>query len=293
MNLEENKIHLGDSLVLDREIPDKSVDMILEDMPYGITACKFDQGKISDEQREFLKWLSKLSYDDKHDKYLRMVNDLLKALFKLPVDLANYWESRTRIIKDNGAIVLTASQPFTSLLILSNLKMFKYEWIWEKNNGTNFLNAKQQPLKTHENILIFSYASSSYSKNICMEYNPQMTDSKPYSVTSGRGLYQYHQNPSGHKTVNCGVRFPRSNIKIYMEKGKHPTQKPVALFEYLIKTYTNERDLVLDGFAGSGTTAIACLNTNRRFICIEKESEYFEKAKKRIEIHQQQIKLGI
>ena len=185
------------------------------------------------------------------------------------------------MIKDNGAIVLTASQPFTSALVMSNPKMFKYEWVWEKNRGTGFMNAKKMPLKSHENVLVF------YKK--LPTYNPQKTVGEPYKRIncskrsldkgnySGNGL-----NPS-HDTISDGMRYPLSvlNFKV-VERTSHPTQKPVALFEYLIKTYTNEGDLVLDNVMGSGTTGVACKNLNRDFIGIEKEPDYFKIAEERI-----------
>ena len=185
------------------------------------------------------------------------------------------------MIKDNGAIVLTAQTPFDKVLGMSNLKMLKYEWIWKKNRGTGFMNAKKMPLKSHENVLVF------YKK--LPTYNPQKTVGEPYKRIncskrsldkgnySGNGL-----NPS-HDTVSDGMRYPLSvlNFKV-VERTYHPTQKPVALFEYLIKTYTNEGDLVLDNVAGSGTTGVACQNLNRDFILIEKEPEYVEIIKQRL-----------
>ena len=233
MNKEEmlNKVICGDCLEVMKDIPDKSVDMILADLPYGTTACKWDT----------------------------------------IIPFEPLWEQYKRIIKDNGAIVLTASQPFTSALITSNLKMFKYEWIWEKEQGVNFLLSKKVPLKVHENILVFG-------GNI---YFPQMEKGKPY--LSGKGNSgDVTKNVIKIQTKNEGTRYPRSVIKINREVGLHPTQKPVALFEYLIKTYTNEGDIVLDNVAGSGTTGVACKNTNRNYILIEKEPEYIDIINKRL-----------
>ena len=233
-----DQIICGDCLEVMKEIPNKSIDMILCDLPYGTTACKWDT----------------------------------------IIPFEPLWKQYKRIIKDKGVIVLTASQPFTSLLITSNLKMFKYEWIWEKEQGVNFLLSKKVPLKVHENILVFG-------GNI---YFPQMEKGKPY--LSGKGNSgDVTKNVIKIQTKNEGTRYPRSVIKINREVGLHPTQKPVALFEYLIKTYTNEGDLVLDNCIGSGTTAVACLQTNRHFIGIELSPEYCEIARNRISKIQPQL----
>ena len=234
-------LFLGDCLEWMPKIPDKSIDMILCDMPYGVTDCKWDT--------------------------------------IIPLDLL--WAQYKRIIKDNGAIVLTASQPFTSTLVMSNIKMFKYEWIWEKEQGTNYLLCKKRPLKSHENILVFS--------NNQTIYNPQMIIGEPY-IRTGGGNSEVYGNVKKIHVENKGIRYPKTIIKIKRDnrntgriKNKiHPSQKPAALFEYLIKTYTNEGDVVLDNCAGSCTTAIACKNTNRKWICIEKEEKYCKLSKKRI-----------
>ena len=233
----KNAVIQGDCLEIMPKIADKSIDMILCDLPYGTTACKWDT----------------------------------------IIPFEPLWEQYKRIIKDNGAIVLTASQPFTSALVMSNIKMFKYEWIWEKTRGSGYLNSKHRPLLTHENICVFYKDKPTY--------NPQMTKGKPYEkgyVEKGSELYgkikSYHNaNPSGD-------RFPRTSLKFSNQrKGNvHPTQKPVALFEYLIKTYTNEGNLVLDNCAGSFTTAVACNNLKRNWICIEKEANYCDIGRKRI-----------
>jgi site-specific DNA-methyltransferase (adenine-specific) len=229
-----NRVIQGDCLEVMRDIPDGSVDMILCDLPYGTTACKWD------------------------------------AI----IPFEPLWEQYERIIKDNGAIVLTASQPFTTTLAYSNIKNFRYSWVWEKEQGVNFLMAKKQPLKVHEDVLVF------YKKQ--PTYNPQMTKGKPY--VSGKGTSgDVTGNVTKVQTENSGTRYPRSVIKVNRETGLHPTQKPVALFEYLIRTYTNEGEVVLDNCIGSGTTAVAAINTNRQFIGIEREPEYVEIANKRIE----------
>ena len=188
------------------------------------------------------------------------------------------WEQYKRIIKDNGAIVLTASQPFTSALVMSNIKMFKYEWIWEKTIASNFMLSKKQPQKKHENILVFYKNQPSI--------NLQMETGKPYSDNIRKRTVGIHNSETIKKAIeNKGTRYPSTVQKINsISQGLHPTQKPVALFEYLIKTYTHEGDLVLDNCAGSGTTGVACKNLNRNFILIEKEQEYIDIINKRLEI---------
>ena len=236
----------GDCLELMKHIPDKSIDMILADLPYGTTACKWDT----------------------------------------IIPFEPLWEQYKRIIKDNGAIVLTASQPFTSALVMSNPKMFKVAIVWNKKKAGNFVQGNIQPLKIHEDVLIF------YSKQ--PTYNPQKTLlDKPQKVRNGAKNRQDRKEAGGFGgTVIYSDKFeadkklPTTIVEISKDNyGKnvfHPTQKPVALFEYLIKTYTNEGDLVLDNVAGSGTTGVACQNLNRDFILIEKEPEYVEIIKQRL-----------
>ena len=327
--IELNKIYNEDCLEGMKRIPDKSVDMILCDLPYGTTACKWDT--------------------------------------IIPFD--PLWEQYERVIKDNGAIVLTASQPFTSSLVMSNPDKFRYSIVWEKEQGVNFLSAKKQPMKVHEDILVFyddiatikgkslefktlrdyfnsekeksglttkefnevlgNYMSSHYFtngiqwtlpteenysklqstgffkksydelKNIYdsienkiggLRYFPQMKNGKPY--ISGKGdSGEVTGKVEKIQTKNKGTRYPRSVVQFKRETGLHPTQKPVALFEYLIKTYTNYGETVLDNCIGSGTTAIACLNTNRNFIGFEMGKEYFEIAQNRIKERQNEISL--
>jgi len=169
---------------------------------------------------------------------------------------------------------MTAMQPFTSVLVCSNLKMFKYQWVWQKEAGTGLLNAKKQPLRDHEDVCVF------YSKQ--PTYNPQYTEGKPYVAKKGGETSNY--NPSGNvTTVSDGKRYPKTVLKFNRDRNKiHPTQKPVALMEYLIKTYTNEGETVLDFAMGSGSTGVACAKTNREFIGIEKDEGYFKIAEKRI-----------
>lgn len=197
------------------------------------------------------------------------------------------WEQYRRIAKKNAAIVLTASQPFTSVLVCSNLKGFKHEWIWEKNRGSNFGAAKYQPLKEHESVLVFSKDGGK------VNYYPIKEPRK--GAGADRVKYEFNGSNTGKREVYGGftdnrkghkeevLRYPSSIQKHNTQVGLHPTQKPVALMEYLIKTYTNEGEVVLDNTMGSGTTGVACVNTNRRFIGMELDDKYFEIAKERIE----------
>ena len=240
--MELNKIYLGDCLEIMPQIPDGSIDMILCDLPYGTTA---------------LKWDSIIPFD-------------------------KLWEQYERIIKPNGAIVLTASQPFTSALVMSNPKLFKYEWIWDKCQCTNFYNAKRQPLKRHESILVFNSNYYYPQKEIIDKNDYRYRKNGRNSPIKQGGVYG---NVKQKLRVETGERFPNSILKFSNTNAKkkdHPTQKDVALFEYLIKTYTNENETVLDNCIGSGTTAIACKQTGRNFIGIEMEQKYFDIANKRL-----------
>lgn len=237
----------GDCLELMDYIDSASIDMILCDLPYGTTACKWDT----------------------------------------VIDFTKLWAQYERIIKPNGAIVLTASQPFTSALVMSNAKMFKYEWIWEKNKASNIFMAKYAPMKKHESVLVF------YKKV------PTFNAIKVPRSESGKNRAKYVHNPSntGKRDFINGfeqteiikyqedLKNPESIIYFNNQVGMHPTQKPVALFEYLIKTYTNAGDIVLDNCAGSGTTAIACINTGRDYIVMEQDDKYFEIMGARITEH--------
>jgi len=228
----------GDCLEKMKDIPDKSIDMILCDLPYGTTACKWD---------------SVISFE-------------------------LMWEQLKRVIKPNGAIVMTAGQPFTTALINSNMKMFKYCWVWQKPQGVDPFMAKKRPLNNIEDIVVF------YNKQPV--YNPQKTKGKPYTINRDKKARKYEVAGVTMKpttTVNTGDRLPTRILSFKQERGLHPTQKPVALMEYLIKTYTNEQETVLDFTMGSGTTGVACKNLNRNFIGIEQDDKYFEIAKKRIE----------
>jgi site-specific DNA-methyltransferase (adenine-specific) len=184
------------------------------------------------------------------------------------------WEQLKRVIKPNGAIVMTASQPFTTTLIASNMKMFKYCWVWDKINATGHLQAKRMPMKRHEDVLVFIEGGS--------HYNPQGLE--PFGKMVRRGSNGENYHPSGTENFQEFTNYPRSILEFKIEKGRvHPTQKPVALMEYLIKTYTNEGETVLDFTMGSGTTGVACVNQNRQFIGIEQDDKYYEIAKNRIQ----------
>ena len=227
----------GDCLEEMKKIADKSIDMILCDLPYGTTACKWDT----------------------------------------IIPFEPLWEQYKRIIKDNGAIGLTASQPFTSALVMSNIKMFKYEWIWDKKIPSGMSYAKFQPMRQHENILVFCNGKTTYNPQIIKRDKPIKGGGMSKGETTNnqnlvalKKTYDY-KNPT---TIIVQDKIRKGSL--------HPTQKPVALFEYLIKTYTNEGDLVLDNAAGSGTTGVACKNLGRNFILIEKEPEYIEIIKKRL-----------
>jgi len=331
--LEINKVYCGDCLELMPKIADKSIDMILCDLPYGTTACKWDT----------------------------------------IIPFEPLWKQYKRIIKDNGAIVLTASQPFTSKLVMSNQEMFRYEWIWEKEMGSNPLLANKQPMKSHENILIFQKGSKEITKDLTtfkelrayalklrehikytrkkmiesigdgssqhffepfgpqwslctlktyrkieevfnirewfgfIEYidlqkeyikedkkiNLQKEKGKPYIAKTGKGNMPHLNRLENNITINNGDRFPKTILRINTERGIHPTQKPVALFEYLIRTYTNENNTVLDNCAGSMTTAIACIKTNRNWICMEQEEKYCIAGQKRIDAELAQTRLAL
>jgi site-specific DNA-methyltransferase (adenine-specific) len=236
-SLQANHIYRMDCLEGMPLLLDHSVDLILTDLPYGMTANSWDS----------------------------------------IIDLDRLWKEYKRIIRPHRAIVLTAQCPFDKLLGMSNPKWLRYEWIWEKSRATGFLHSKHAPLKAHENILVFY--------NNLPRYNPQFTEGKPYVNSRAthfeRNLGKY---VGAVVTTNTGFRYPRSVLRVASEsRTTHPTQKPVALFEYLITTYTNPGDLVLDCCMGSGTTAIACLNTNRNFIGFELDREYFQLAQRRID----------
>lgn len=203
----------------------------------------------------------------------------------LPVDIHRFFELAMKLLTKNGVIALTASQPFTSYLVWNFIEHFKYEWIWEKDNGSNFTHVKYQPFKVHESVLIFGKSATTFVKSgNNMVYNPQMTKGEPYKINR-KGMTKNLATGKGYERTSGeyeGVRYPRSVQKFNMEKGLHPTQKPTKLFEYLINTYTKEGDTIIDCCAGSGTTAIASINTNRNYIVNDLDFTYYELIKDRI-----------
>ncbi len=234
-----NKINLhhGDCIEFMKTLPDNSIDMCLTDPPYGTTACKWDN----------------------------------------VIPFEPMWEQLKRVVKDNCAIVLFGSQPFTSALVMSNVDYFKYNFVWVKPQGVDPFMAKIRPLNNIEDILVFGKGRVSY--------NPQMTEGKPYHIVRDKKPRVKETNNAVMReteTINTGERLPTRTLHIKQEKGLHPTQKPVALLEYLIKTYTNEGELVLDFTMGSGSTGVACVNTGRNFIGCELDKGYFDIAEKRI-----------
>lgn len=267
--MNNNVLYCGDCLIKMGEIADESVDLILCDLPYGTTDRK---GTESKGNNRLLEW------------------DTIIPLDKL-------WEQYKRILKPLGAVVLTADQPFTSQLVLSNLEWFKYEWIWKKKKTTGFLLANYRPMKETEDIVVFSpagaAAASRNGKN--MTYNPQgLIEKNVKKKNSAKRLGNFLHNPEHmgknnkllHETEyeQKYTNYPSEIIEFGLDKDAiHPTQKPVALMEYLIRTYSNEGETVLDNCMGSGTTGVACMNTNRNFIGIEMDEEYFIQAKRRIE----------
>lgn len=226
-------LYLGDCLEMMKHIPDGSVDMVMCDLPYGTTQNKWDS----------------------------------------VIPLEPLWREYRRVCKPSAAIVLTASQPFTSSLGASNLAGMRYAWVWEKSAATGHLNAKRMPMKQHEDILVFS--------DVPHTYNPQGL--QPLGKTVRRGNNGSNFGKSGTENFQEWTNYPRSILRFGADSGSvHPTQKPVALMEYLIRTYTNEGQTVLDNTMGSGTTGVACVNTGRHFIGIERDEEYFRVASERI-----------
>ena len=231
-----NRIYNEDCLEGMKRIPDKSIDMILCDLPYGMTDCKWDT----------------------------------------VIPFEPLWEQYKRVIKPSGAIVLTASQPFTSALVMSNPKMFRYSWVWQKTRFSNQMLAKHQPLKIHEDILVFSSLKHNYHPQGLVRVDKITRQGKRITDNIGGG-----ERATSYKQEF--TNYPKSIQVFKNETGCHPTQKPVALFEYLIKTYTNEGETVLDNCMGSGTTAIACINTNRNYIGFELDKHYCDIANERIQ----------
>jgi site-specific DNA-methyltransferase (adenine-specific) len=252
--LDINKVYFEDCLEGMKKIDDKSIDMILCDLPYAKGMGKWD----------------------------------------FQIDLDDLWHQYKRIIKDRGAIALFSQNPFSAKLIMSNMSWYKYDWIWDKGKAGNIFTAKLSPMIYHENILIFSNGTIANGSNRNMAYYPQMELLKKpikYHMGSSKNAFkrESHKSIEYEKTHN----YPKSIQYFYSSnfKGKlHPTQKPVELCEYLIKTYSLENGLILDNCMGSGTTAIACLNTNRNFIGFENNEKYYEICINRIENHQKTLK---
>jgi site-specific DNA-methyltransferase (adenine-specific) len=230
-------------------LANNSVDLILTDPPYGTSSCKWDS--------------------------------------VIPLD--KMWKELQRVIKEYKPIILFGSEPFSSYLRTSNIKWFKYDWVWEKQRGSNFLNYKYQPSKNYEIISVFSNGATSFVKNNSnCPYNPQMVNGLPYEIKQGKGgdavVREGSRTGKQIITKNNGTRYPNAIQKFNFDKEKlHPTQKPVALLEYLIKTYTNESDIVLDFTMGVGSTGVAAKNLNREFIGIELDEKYFNIAKERLQ----------
>ncbi len=245
--LETNKNYFSDNREILKSIPDKSINLFLEDMPYNTTQCDWE-------------------YE---------------------VDLKEYWELRLPKLADNGVFVLTASQPFTTDLIMSNRKMFKYEMIWQKSIPSNFMQVNRMPLKYHENILVFFNNPSTYNKVYIFEREDSGKERYKYKINSDRTQSEQYYIERNKTKYDIEKKNPMSVVKINNETRNngciHPTQKPIELFSYFIKAYTNENDIVFDGYSGSGTTAIACIRNNRQYIICENKKEYFDLQTKRIQ----------
>ena len=236
--MENNIIYHGDCIERMKILPDNSVDMVLTDPPYGTTQNKWDT----------------------------------------IVDMDAFWKEIKRVTKKNSAILIFTQMPFTATVVMSNSKMFRYEWICEKANPTGFLNARRMPLKCHENILVF------YEK--LPTYNPQMIQGKPHSRGGTDRQSKNYGSYADTKRIISNTYFPRDVLKVNWQdstRGLHPTQKPVSLCEHFIKTYSNKGDIILDPFIGSGTTAVAAVNTGRKYIGFEQDDKYFDTAQNRLD----------
>jgi site-specific DNA-methyltransferase (adenine-specific) len=246
---ENGKLFCGDCLEIMPIIPDGSVDLILTDPPYGTTACNWD---------------SVIPFDE-------------------------MWKHLNRIIKKNGAIVLFGSEPFSSALRMSNIKNYRYDWVWNKTFGKEPFAAGKRPMKAHENVILFYKKQPSFNPQYFYR-EPYKDYRKNYKIKTDRYKIDFkgYESKDGRRNPISVIDFKNANFK-----GMHPTQKPVALMEYLIKTYTNENEIVLDFTIGSGTTAVACEKTNRKWIGIEMLEKYCKIAKERIENEQEQLKLNL
>ena len=234
------KLLLGDCIEVMKRLPAGCVDLVLCDLPYGVTQNKWD---------------SVIPFQD-------------------------LWEQYLRVSREDANFVFTATQPFTSALVMSNPTMFKYDWVWRKPKGTGHLNAKKQPMRDKEDILVFSRGKA--------VYNPQMTSGDPYKARGGKRNDDTYGSYTSVREDNVGMRYPKQIQEFpIVERDKlHPSQKPVELMEYMIKTYSNSKSLVLDNCMGSGSTGIACLRTDRHFIGIEKNEDYFNAAFNRVSVEQ-------
>lgn len=308
-----NNIYLGDCLEILNNIPDKSVNLVATDLPYQATCNDWDsliafrehyiiKGKVIEgfsnidlmqehEIDDFINYLvwkrlykrNEVSTPSINYKNLYVMRDDFLDELRSSYRPLGLWDHYERILKDNGAIVSTAMQPFTSKLVMSNLKMFKYTQVWKKTTPTGFLNAKKQPLRIHEDIAVFYNKQCTYNPQKTTGHSPVHSYTK--HTTDGNNYGKTKKGVSGGGSTE---RFPTTVLEFPTDKQKsslHSCQKPVALYEYLIKTYSNEGDIVLDNCMGSGTTIIAALNTNRKYIGIEKDEEIFNKAKNRIDNH--------
>lgn len=241
--LKINEVYLGDCLELMSDIADKSIDLIITDPPYGSTKCRWDS----------------------------------------VLDLESLWRQYRRIIKDNGAVIMTAQTPFDKVLGCSNLEMLRYEWVWEKTMATGHFNARKMPLKAHENVLVFYKNLPTYNPQKTQGHHPINSYTKYVATQNNTEIYGEAKTEitGGGETD----RYPRSVLVFPTDRqtcNLHPTQKPVKLFEYFIKTYTNKGDLILDNCAGSGTAGVAAVNTGRDYILIEKDPEYYQTILKRM-----------
>ena len=253
------QIHNEDCLPAMRRMKDNSIDAIITDPPYGTTACKWDS----------------------------------------IIPLKPMWEQLNRIIKPNGAIVLFGSEPFSSALRMSNIKNYKYDWIWDKKVSSGFLNAKKQPLRRIENIIIFYKKQPTYNPQFKKRTESEIKTFKAKQSCNGVGTENYNKydlikTKKAENKYPVNIIFKNSKEKeCNFKNRKHPTQKPIELMEYLIKTYTNENETVLDFTMGIGSTGVACINTNRKFIGIELDKDYFNAASKRLKQHQQQLTMKL
>ena len=248
-NKEVIELYKGDCLQVMKQIKDKSIDAIICDPPYGTTACKWDS----------------------------------------VIDFELMWEQLNRIIKDNGAIVLFGSEPFSSALRMSNIKNYKYDWVWEKSRPIGFLNVKRMPLKNIEVISVFYNRQPTYKPQKVIKIDKKRVNDNSKNGNNKTGLSGHNGGKMNGDYIQEYTNYPKQILSFASKRGLHPTQKPIELMEYLIKTYTNENETVLDFTMGSGSTGVACQNTNRKFIGIEQDEKYFEIAEKRIKENQYKL----